>query len=928
MKKDCSRTDSIVNVNRRGIGTDNMIEITREYIKRKVAASEIVFERGQRIFENGNFMCAEADFENGVFVYNIDGNFGDYTTRLTFSRVGLEASCDCPYPNPGCKHAVAVSLDVRDKVLAWKKSRIAPGITREAAFTDYLNETEIRKQAIEDRKKRSKSETFRLTAGDMLKGDHLVKTPKGSQYLVTLHHPADGKGHCSCPDFQTSGLSTCKHMIFVAETLKREQGFKKRLESEKFPYVDIYWDSSADQPRMYNERPAKELKSVDRVLNEYFDKNGNYRKPDISDLVDFIAKTEGNKRIRINAGVLDRLNRFLENRQMNMMATGDLPSLEILNAKLYPYQIEGVKFGLYRKSVLIGDEMGLGKTLQAIALAILKKSVFDFQKVLVITMASLKEQWKREIKRFTGESAIDVTGNAAQRRAIYKDDASFFKITNYEAVLRDVLILRQFKPDLIILDEAQRIKNFSTKTADAVKSIPRRHAMVLTGTPLENKLEDVYSIVQFLDPHLLSPLWKFAADHYLLSRNKNGKILGYRNLGGLKEKLKPLVIRRKKEEVLDDLPDVVSNNYYLDLTTEQAEIHSGFARVLSSILSKKFLTPIDMRRITELLLCMRRVCDSTYLIDRETNISPKLTELEGILEELVLQNQRKVVIFSEWTTMTFLIGKRLSDAGIKFVELTGKIPVKDRHALIDEFTHNPDCKVFLSTDAGGTGLNLQAADCVINFELPWNPSKLNQRIGRVNRIGQKSRKVNVVNLISKFSIEEKIMAGIQLKTDLFEGVFDDGPDRVEFSGEKRNQLLNQLREMMGEEPEMPRIINRDADEIPEDTPHYLNPEVLGKDGDRILAYDEDISDDELIPLPSGQGVEPGGPGPGPDVFAAHPPERMEAVLNSGMAFIGGLLEMATGKKLTSSSGDDRMISIDGNTGEVTLKFKLPGFQGL
>ncbi len=238
---------------------------------------------------------------------------------------------------------------------------------------------------------------------------------------------------------------------------------------------------------------------------------------------------------------------------------------------------------------------------------------------------------------------------------------------------------------------------------------------------------------------------------------------------------------------------------------------------------------MDLRRIQMLLLKMRQVCDSTYLIDKETNISPKLHELATILDELIKQNGRKVVIFSEWTSMTMLIGKHLSRESIPFVELSGKVPVKKRQALIDEFNENPDCKVFLSTDAGGTGLNLQAADCVINFELPWNPAKLNQRIGRVNRIGQKSQCINVVNLIAKFSIEERIMAGIKLKEDLFRGVFDGGLDEVMLSRKKREEMINQLREMIGEEPTM---IGRETlvqEELAEDTPHFLNPEVLNKE---------------------------------------------------------------------------------------------------
>jgi SNF2 family DNA or RNA helicase len=562
--------------------------------------------------------------------------------------------------------------------------------------------------------------------------------------------------------------------------------------------------------------------------------------------------------------------------------------------------------------------MGLGKTLQAIALAISKKEVFGFEKVLVVTPASLKEQWKREIERFSGEKADIVEGGPMQRRSIYSGNGSYFKITNYEAVLRDAMLLARFKPDLVILDEAQRIKNFTTKTAEAVKSIPRRHSVVLTGTPLENRLEDVYSIVQFLDPRMLSPLWRFAAEHFMLSRFKKGKILGYRNLDRLHAQLKPIVIRRRKEEVLRELPQEVVNNYYLDLHHQQQKIHSGYLQALIPILSKKYLTPIDLRRIQELLVRMRMVCNSTYLIDRKTHISPKLEELEGIIDEMVVQSGRKMVIFSEWTTMTYLIGRYLSEAAIGFVELSGKVPVKKRHALIDEFSTNPKCRVFLSTDAGGTGLNLQAADCVVNFELPWNPARVRQRIGRVNRIGQKSRCINVVNLITKNSIEEKILTGLQLKTELFTGVFDGGIDTVEFTREKRTELLNQLRGMLDMEPVPLPAATVPSEEIPDDTPHFMNPEVLQAADKREI----DVTAEEDAATTQPETAETA------LVRGAQPvagPEKMEEVLNSGMAFIGGLLEMATGQKLESSGADGRLLHIDRHSGEVTLKFKLPGF---
>jgi superfamily II DNA/RNA helicase len=270
--------------------------------------------------------------------------------------------------------------------------------------------------------------------------------------------------------------------------------------------------------------------------------------------------------------------------------------------------------------------------------------------------------------------------------------------------------------------------------------------------------------------------------------------------------------------------------------------------------------------------------------------------------------------------MTFLIGKHLSRVGIPFVELSGKVPVKKRQALIDEFSTNPECKVFLSTDAGGTGLNLQAADCVINFELPWNPAKLNQRIGRVNRIGQQSQCVNVINLISKDSIEMRIMAGIQLKGDLFSGVFDGGADEVMFDRKKRQEMVNQLREMLGQELEPPAVESIPSEELPEDTPHFLNPEVLRDEEKKEEETGADYTGEEAEPI---QAVEPAAASAAP---VEQSPEKMEAVLNQGMSFISGLLEMATGQKIEAAGGEgEKIVTLDKKTGEVTLKFKLPGF---
>ncbi len=209
-----------------------------------------------------------------------------------------------------------------------------------------------------------------------------------------------------------------------------------------------------------------------------------------------------------------------------ILATGGrLPGVR---TTLYPYQVEGVAFLAGTGRALLADDMGLGKTLQAIAAAAWLRQHEGVRRVLIICPASLKHQWAREIERFTGLETQIIQGPAAERGVQYRSDAAFL-IVNYELVLRDLAVLNEtLCPDLVILDEAQRIKNWRTRIASAVKRIPSRYAFVLTGTPLENRLEDLYSLMQVVDPQVLGPLWRYLVDFHVT--DDRGKVLGYRNL--------------------------------------------------------------------------------------------------------------------------------------------------------------------------------------------------------------------------------------------------------------------------------------------------------------------------------------------------------------------------------------------------------------
>ena len=257
--------------------------------------------------------------------------------------------------------------------------------------------------------------------------------------------------------------------------------------------------------------------------------------------------------------------------------------------------------------------------------------------------------------------------------------------------------------------------------------------------------------------------------------------------------------------------------------------------------------------------------------------------------------------------MLQIIGKMLHEAGIGFALLTGKVAVKNRGMLVKKFETDPECKVFLSSEAGGAGLNLQVADTVINFELPWNPAKKNQRLGRIDRLGQRSKKLTVISFISRNSIEEKIAAGLGLKQNLFDGVLSETNriDVVDFSAGGRAHFLAELELAMSE---------------------MLNPQPLEEvmDEEQVIAASEtpatDITDIVKEEQPEEQ------PGTPENIIASAtennlPPQaqQMEQVMQNGMNFLAGMYQMATGK---SMSPDDQKISIDAETGEVVMRFKM------
>jgi len=765
------------------------------------------------------------------------------------------------------------------------------------------------KRVLAERWQKARTANYRIKWADNIYGDHILTNEQGVKYKVFLRDFEDETGYSNSLDAKYNKLGTTKHIMYAFNEMKTKPSIYKRLRKTS-SFLEIYLNPLDDNKIHYFFKGELQIEEQ-LLISKFFTANCYSGKEDCSTLLDFLNEAKKLDRALIRPEVEEMVELTFENQLLRHVEKSHSIDYSLLKIRPYDYQKEGIEFATFKKGAIIADEMGLGKTLQSIGSAIAKKDIFDFKKVLVVCPASLKAQWKKEIERFTHEQALIIQGTPEEREAQYFDENHFFLIANYESVLRDQVIINKAQVDFLILDEAQRAKNFETKTASSLKKLKTKHTLIITGTPIENKLIDLYSIIGIFDQHFLGPLWEFSYQHCLFDPNKPNKINGYYDLKKLKSKLSTVLIRREKREILKELPNLQQVDVPIGFTPLQAEYHASYANGIAQIVHKKFLTPFDLNRLQQLLTCMRMVCDSTYLIDEETNESPKLEELEHILlEELDLQNEtRKIIIFSEWVKVHKLIGQLLRKLNIGFVELNGKVPVKSRGKLIEKFETDDRCKIFLSTEAGGVGLNLQMADTVINFELPWNPAKKNQRIGRIDRLGQKNRKLTVFNFITKGTIEERIAGGLLLKQNLFEGalVESNTTDFVDFSNKGKSQFIEQLQELISENNEPSYFKSAEEDEIIKNTD--------GK-SETVLDFSEEEQEQQTNESLKKENTKT------PVLKRQTTPQakELEDVMNNGMQFLAGLFKMSTGKELST---ENQSVTVDSETGEITIKFKIP-----
>ncbi|MDR2118970.1 MAG: DEAD/DEAH box helicase [Tannerellaceae bacterium] len=730
-------------------------------------------------------------------------------------------------------------------------------------------------------------------------GDYRVRNPEtGNCYKVAFRGLESPMNFCSCPDFKTNRLGTCKHLEAVVYHLTQHGG--KGLENREYipAYTSVYL--SYKNGREVKIRMGEDHRDAfARLAEAYFDGEHTLRPGAIEHFEEFLQEAQSiDPAFRCYPDALHFVLELREAGRRRLIASQYDGFDRLVRATLFPYQQEGIRFAFEKGRSLIADEMGLGKTIQAIGACQMFRKELGLERVLIVCPTSLKYQWESEIKRFTGDRALVIEGAPHVRWKQYAQE-DFYKIVSYHTVANDVREILSQHYDIVVLDEAQRIKNRKTKVAQSVKKIQTPYCVVLTGTPLENKIEELYSIVQFVNPYVLGPYYRFL-DYYQV-RNETGKTVGYRHLDEIGVQLADVVKRRRKSEVLLQLPDRMDKHLFVPMTVQQMDIHTECQDLVGQLVSKwrrlGFLPEKDRQRLLINLNRMRMSCDSTYLFDQKTRHDTKIGELMHILSEYFEGNGEKAVVFSQWERMTRIIAQELDAAGIEYEYLHGGVPGKDRKALFDRFGQSDTCRVFLSTDAGSTGLNLQAASLIINMDIPWNPAVLEQRIARIHRMGQK-RRVSVINFVSANTIEERMLSVLQFKSSLAEGILDRGESAVFLSDSKFNTFMKDVEQMTVQ-----------ADEVA--------PPAVISDEEACSEMRDAAQTEASLPDTAGNPEEFEIPGDD-DV---KPVDEASELITQGFAFLSGLAETLSSEEATERLVHS-LVEKDGKTGRMHLKIPV------
>ncbi len=727
-----------------------------------------IFKKGHSLYLNAQIIPLSRSEKFDDFL--VADQYEDFKVRQFYDQ-SLSGKCSCK-SQIICPHQIASLFQAHEDMARLEETVSKPGIA-------YTREGMI-KRVLQERFEKAKKAKYKIIFTDNKYGEHILINEQEKSYKLTFHDLKQRTGYCSCPDYRKNKLGTCKHLIWTYLHIQRNPEILDNKNPD-FPFVEIYRNPLNDYKISWYYPGRVPEPEVSALLYRYFGKELEL-KPEMEEkFLHFLQAIEEFKQVIVREEVYSFIEQKFHEKILREKRLNHKLDYSILNVTPYDFQKKGIEFLTFRERSILADEIGLGKTYQSIAAAWFKHQILGFNKCLIVCPAPLIPHWASEIERFTAQKACILNKQTEKRTEQYQNASNYFFLINYEKLNRDKLLISNFAPDLLILDEAQRLKSYDSQLVHLCQSIPFKHIIALSGTPIETNLNELYSLVNIVDAERLSPLWEFSYKHYYFDSEKEDKIVGYHSVDKLIPKLKPILLRRTRSDVVKELPKLIEINVPVPMQTNPLLLQKEYLLGIQKILDKNLLTLYDMQAIYRIFAKLRMIANAPFLIHGEPSETPKLEELHEILFNKlnIKEFPQKVVIFSEWKSIHLMITKMLRLEDIKFIEINNDTSKEEQIQLIGDFQSDKNFRVLLSSLPDNAELDIPDANTIINFDIPWRKNAWKQRIGILNKATPDTRQVRLINLISTPSIEP----GIKTEMESFDSIFSPFLDT-----EKPNQL--------------------------------------------------------------------------------------------------------------------------------------------
>ncbi len=848
--------------------------------------SRLAYQAGNALYLNNQ--CVLQSREGEHFAYTVEDNYQDFYTDIFFddNSKKVEMQCNCNAEGI-CSHKVSALLQLHEDLSQEIDQKLNVGMK-------YTREGMI-KRVMAEREEKARNEKYQLDFADNIYGEHVISNQQNRTYKLTFYDFDNRQGYCSCPDHHTNKLGTCKHLIYAFNAFQNEHA-DKIIPVQNFPFLEVFLHPLKEYRISWfylGKLPFK----IQELVDAYFDGEQQVSNKKLLEFQGFIREAQKHKFIKIRPEVLSKIDKSVEKQSIADLKAKTTLNFDGLDIKLYPFQKEGVEFLVFSKGAILADEVGLGKTLQAIIAAQFKKELFNLHSVLIVCPDSLIQHWEQEIQKAGGKSCLVINGakdtnsSKIQKHWDYRAEA-YFNIIGFDDFARQSSAIDGFAPDMLIIDEAQKISNFDSDLVGIIRKIKRKHLLIITDSKPANQLMQFYTMVGLIDNTALTPLWEFSYQHCLFDSQVLDKITGYFNQENIEQRIPSLLLRREKDDVIDQLQKINRLIVPVNFSGLRQAQHQKLVAEALFLLDKKLKTKFGWQNLAQLLMQMKSMA-SLVFESKPTQSSAKFVEFKHFLQEKInfATESKKIIVFAEEEERRKQLHRFFKECKVLSETVNQGLSEKEKEAVFERFEQHKGTSVLLIKE--GSYEQLPDSEVLIYFDLSLNRQAMDKRLAYLQQQSAAQPPL-LVHFLSHDSIEYGMYQILQEKGDLFDEITNFmilKNEDAELSREAQNKLKSILQGLLIENSQ--ELRKKDSGQT---LLFPLNDEYqsISLSGEEHKAFEK------------------------PEIHQSKPSVDMKKLLDDAHSFLSSLYAVQTGEELPWKAED---IDLKMNEEEIVLRIK-------